>query len=71
MECNSGVARCQMLDIPRLEREIIRLLSVKKNAHNTYSDPIGHQIALVNYKHDLFMGFLLFDRLEDGFAHSA
>ena len=41
----------------------------RKEAMNTHCHPVWHQVAFVEDEHDLLMGLLLLDILQNGLAH--
>ena len=69
VESNSGVSRCQVLDVTSLGTNPVRRELGRKRRGIVHGDPVRDKIALVDDQNDLFVGFLFPDVLQNGFAH--
>ena len=66
MECDGGVSGSEVLDITGLYGD--EMATQCYSGLKTHSDPIGHEIALVDDQNNLLMSFLFLDVFKDGVA---
>ena len=68
MKCDSGITRCEMLYIARLDDLWVGKWFHVLVENKAYGNPAWNEITLVDNQHDLFMSFFFFDIVQYRFT---